>query len=280
MTHSILARASRSQIRDDPFPHLVLDEALPRDYYAELEASYPDLDFVSGGAPLASNALYLRSAVDVLESPRVPALWREFFAFHCSEAFFRQACELWRERIERLHPDLEDNFGRPLGDFTLGVRQPGKHDNPENRKTDVVMDCQFGTNSPVRSASSVRGPHVDNPAKLFAALLYFRHAADDSTGGDLELYRLKRRYAKGRATRIDPDSLEVFLRVPYAPNRMVMWLNSARSAHGVTPRSVTPRTRRYVNFLAECYAGRRGDYFTAFPARERSVRGLLERLRA
>ena len=41
-------------------------------------------------------------------------------------------------------------------------------------------------NSPVTRKSSVRGPHHDTPGELYGALLYFRDAADKSTGGDLQ----------------------------------------------------------------------------------------------
>lgn len=281
MVHSILERADKSQIRDEPFPHLIMDNALPEAYYAELEAAFPSLDFVAGQGELDNNMLYLRSALDVIGNFEVAAVWRDFFAFHCSADFFHQACSFWRERIDRLNPDLEENFGKPLEDFTVGLRQPRKHENPENKSADVMMDCQFGMSSPVRSVSSVRGPHVDNRAKLFAALLYFRHPDDDSTGGELELYRLKgRRYPNRRMTKIDAKYIECVERVPYGANRLVVWLNSAYSIHGVSPRSIANMPRRYINFLGECYAGKRDDYFTAFSAEGFSPRGLIDQLRA
>jgi hypothetical protein len=43
-------------------------------------------------------------------------------------------------------------------------------------------------NAPVKTKSAVRGPHVDGPAEMWAGLLYFRHAADEtSQGGDLQV---------------------------------------------------------------------------------------------
>ena len=39
----------------------------------------------------------------------------------------------------------------------------------------------------------------------------------------------------------------------YAPNTLVMWLNTPDALHGVTPRAVTEAPRRYVNFVADCY---------------------------
>ena len=279
MVHSILERAERSQVREEPYPILVLENALPEAYYAELEASYPSIGFVAGQSELENNKIYLKPAADILENPSIPAIWREFAAFHCSPEFFHQVIEFWRDWIERLYPDLEQNFGKPLEDFTLELRRPGKHDNPENRDADIMMDCQFGMHSPVTSMSSARGPHVDNRAKLFAALLYFRHADDNSSGGNLELYRLKGRpYPKRHMTKIDAKYVEHVDTVPYGANKLVMWPNSGYSIHGVSPRSITNMPRRYVNFLGECYGGRRDDFFTSFPPEKFSFRGLLDRI--
>jgi hypothetical protein len=38
---SVLRRATRAQLRQQPFPYLVLDNALPDALYAQLEATYP-----------------------------------------------------------------------------------------------------------------------------------------------------------------------------------------------------------------------------------------------
>ena len=52
----------------------------------------------------------------------------------------------------------------------------------------------------------------------------------------------------------DGRFVEPFRTVPYRANSFVMWLNTERSLHGVTPRAITPVHRRYVNFIGECYA--------------------------
>jgi len=62
----------------------------------------------------------------------------------------------------------------------------------DNLGTDMKLDCQFGMNSPVSSLGSVRGPHIDKPYKLYAALLYFRRPDDNFAGGDLDLYRARK----------------------------------------------------------------------------------------
>jgi hypothetical protein len=248
------AGLGRAAIRMSPFPHLVVPDALPRALYEELEHSYPPLTEVAGPGPLASNRLYKLAAADVIASARIAPRWREFFAYHTSAEFFRRVHALWKDALAELHPDMPAAFGKAPEDFAVVRRQPGKKGNAANFAADIVLDCQFGMNSPVTTPSSVRGPHLDNPAKLFAALLYFRHADDTSTGGELELYRIKAgQNPIARGSRVRPEAVEVAAHVAYAPNTLVMWINSPRAIHGVSPRSITESPRRYVNFLGECY---------------------------
>lgn len=279
MVVSILNRADRAQIVAEPYPHVIIDGALPADYFAALEESYPSLDLVAGDKAIENNTLYLQSTRAVRDSTEIAKPWREFFAYHSSPAFFAEVRAFWGDWIDQVHPDLEENFGKALEDFSIGLRHPGQTKNPDNREADIMMDCQFGVNSPVTQVSSVREPHLDNPAKLFAALLYFRHDEDDSEGGDLELYRLKGRFPKNRGRNIiEMKYIEKVKTVAYKANRMVMWLNSPYSIHGVSPRSVTPLTRRYVNFLGECYAGKKELYFIRTPEQPSLFKNVLDRL--
>src|SRR5690606_13739013 len=98
--------------------------------------------------------------------------------------------------------------------------------------------------------------------KLYAALLYFRRPEDDVPGGDLDLFRFRseRYYFDGRLDLAD-RYVERFDTVRYAPNTLVAWLNTSRSLHGVTPRPPNRTTRRYVNFLCECYRLEGGGFF-------------------
>ena len=100
----------------------------------------------------------------------------------------------------------------------------------------------------------VRRAHRKQCFKLFVGLLYFRRSDDTSSGGDLDLYRIKnRRYYHDRKLNVPERFIEPAVQVPYRANTLVMFLNTERSLHGVTPRSVTDVPRRFVNFLGECY---------------------------
>jgi hypothetical protein len=265
--HSILARLDPAAIATEPFPHLVAENALDPGYYAELAAAFPDATTVAGPGELASNRAYRLPAPKALAHPDVPPLWREFVEYHCSDAYLRELVRFWGPAIARAYPDFERLVGKPLPELTGAMRRYSRRAelDPANLGADVALDCQFVINSPVRERSSVRGPHLDQPYTLFAALLYFRDPSDRSEGGDLELYR--RRGAGGRFDgryHVAPEAVEAFRTVRYAPNTLVMWLNTRDALHGVTPRAVTEAPRAYVNFVADCY-GLAGDVLFEVP---------------
>lgn len=189
-----------------------------------------------------------------------PAIWSDFLAYHSSQAFFDEFCDRWAADIARCHPTLEAAYGKRLHEFDIGVREAGKTADPANQDHDLVLDCQGAVNSPVTEVSSVRGPHLDSSRKLFSALLYFRHPDDDSTGGDLEFYRLKEGRAPDEWSAIDAALVERTHVVPYRANTLVMFINSPGALHGVSRRSVTAMPRRYVDFLGECYGTSAVDF--------------------
>jgi hypothetical protein len=105
----------------------------------------------------------------------------------------------------------------------------------------------FGINTPVTAPSSVRGAHVDSWHKLFVGLFYLRRPDDESTGGDLILYRRKPGRRRDRwAASIDFDDVEAVVTVPYEPNSYVLFLNTEDAIHGVSPRSVSSVPRYLV----------------------------------
>jgi hypothetical protein len=278
MSQSILARITPDQIVYDPYPHICVQDALAPDYYAELDAAYPQIQTIAGPGPYANNRLYNLRAQHVLDNPGIPKIWRDFFAYHCSQEFLKEAVAFWRPAIDQAFPDLEDRFGKPLTELTAAMRQRGRTKTPANLLADCMLDCQFGVNSPVTQTTSVRVPHVDNPAKLFAGILYFRSRDDRSTGGDLNLYRLKSdRYYHTKDLDVPERFIERVKQVPYSANTLIMWINVPHSLHGVTPRSVTDIPRRYVNFVSESYT-LQGDFFSVKYSPSHRLIGTLKRM--
>lgn len=253
--HSVLAKARRADLRYDPFPHLVIENCLPEDYYRALEQSYPeDATILQLDAwrrrQRGQNQRADICAHQAFEHPELVApVWLEFMRHHCSGAFYAEVIALLGPEMKTLYPDLERRLGGRLEDRTVGVRfQPGGDTGA------LSLDCQVGINTAVTRRSSVRGAHTDAPEELYAMLLYFRRADDDAPGGDLEILRwrdgVERRFV---GTAVDDADCERVSTVPYAPNTLVVFLNAQHAVHAVSPREPTAKSRRLVNVIGEVY---------------------------
>ena len=260
---SILSRASRTQIREDPFPHLVVPDALPADAYRALIAAFPSDRTVIADKRSKPNQAYRLPACRVIDDPNVAESGRAFFRYHTSRSFFEEVVAFWRSHLVALYGSVDAVFGRPAEAAVTAMRMPGRDGNPANQEADLTLECQFVINTPATQSSSVRGPHIDNPSKLFAALLYCRSEDDETDGGDLDLYRVTapgfRFYANDYA--IDAAQIERTATIRYAPNTLVMWLNSVHAVHGVSPRAATARSRRYINLIGERFRSEGAEFF-------------------
>lgn len=251
---SILGSSEPRDVSGDPFSHLVREACLPADLYRDLAASFPPLEVVLGDRkPRLVNAAARLPAFKVLDNPVIPSAWRDFFAFHASDQFWRDIVRVFGDAMRATHPNLERMAGKELEAWRAGPRgAPGDFD--------VRLDCQFVVNTPwpvgkstttTWPQRSVKTAHVDKRDTLLSALLYFRAPDDAGKGGDLELYAWNHepRFLKPRV--IVPSDIELRGRVPYAANTLVAFVNSTRAAHGVTPREPSPLPRRYINFIVE-----------------------------
>lgn len=242
---SILHRARPADVVDDPFPHVVLEEALDPELYRELARQFPSPEVILDGRTPASNTYAHFHAFRALDNPGVSPLWRDFIACHVSPRFFAEVVGLFGDRIRALNPHLEGAVGRRLEEMETGVRF---RDEP----WDVGLECQPTYCAPVDEPSRSIGPHVDREVALYAGLLYFRLKDDDSTGGDLEIYRFKGSRREYGVRRSVPDELvEKVKTIPYRPNTLVFFLHSPESVHAVSERSRTSHPRLHVNFVAE-----------------------------
>jgi hypothetical protein len=242
---SVLHKVTRADVVREPFPHVVVDDALDGELYAELAASFPPGEVVRDGRPLENNTAYRLGSARILEDGGLTPEWKEFVRLHTSQAFFHEVLALFGDAIRELHPTLESRLGMSLDDARTSVRGAEPF-------ADVALDAQLCWGSPVTSVSSSAPCHVDRQVALFAGLLYCRLPHDDAPGGDLELYRFlgsEHRYDKRRW--VDPSLVEPVKHIPYAANRLVFFIHSPHSLHGVTLRGLTPWPRLHVNFLAE-----------------------------
>ncbi|MEL7044850.1 MAG: 2OG-Fe(II) oxygenase [Pseudomonadota bacterium] len=241
---------------DDPYPLIICGDALPKTLYDSLAAVFPGVDCfrrLLGDAvpryprqPEYQRWLHrLRKGNQRVSLPyaltadslALSPPWRGFLREHCRPEFARSLLDLFSTDIQQRYPDLgttEPRIGRRFLDSG----------------SDLRIDALLALNTPATRRGAVTRPHTDDPEKLITGLLYFADARDDA-GGDLIIYR--RRRAATRRTMKWPSrhSLQEVMRIPYRPNTAVFMLNTPDSVHGVSPRSPSPRPRRFVNFVLE-----------------------------
>lgn len=227
MISSVLAKAT--EVRRRPYPHVVIEDALPADLYDALAEQFPPMDFIVGERDAWSNRALFYKACDIRRHGGVSELWAEFACYHCSGAFYRDVLKVFGREIRKMFGD------RDWQGLSVGVRGIDDFDS-----VDLLTDAQFGVNVPVvGEPSSVRGPHFDSPRKLYNGLLYFRHPDDRSEGGDFLICQ-----------HLGGDEWTEVGRVPYRANILVFFINAA-AGHGVSPRSSDPHPRRYMSFAGE-----------------------------
>jgi hypothetical protein len=240
---SILAKAG--EVKWDPWPHIVIHDALPKDLYAKLLETRLDWEQImlwsSRQPKKMPNARYDLAAGMVLKLD-YPSLkpWKDFIAYHVSGQFWRDILSVFGEVIRIAHPRFSTD--EPVGCRYLD-------------HAPILLDCQMGINSPTGpEPSRVVGPHIDNPQALFAGMLYM----GEEGGGDLQLYRWKKQRVfkqEGMGHRIPDDAVDLVSVIPYANNTFVGFINSPDTVHGVSPRQ-SEQPRLLTNFLVDSARGK------------------------
>ncbi|RUW62276.1 hypothetical protein [Mesorhizobium sp. M7A.F.Ca.US.008.03.1.1] len=248
---SVLQRATRTDVRSEPFPHIILRDALPENLYQKLADTFPTPETL-GVDTRNNNTRWDYEAHRVRSNEAVPQVWRDFIAYHASQAFFDEIADLFYDDVHRQYPDYYPTYEQ-LKSLKAGVRFSdtyGTHD--------ILMDAMLSGNTPVTNAGSVRTSHVDYGDKLFSGLFYMRPADYDAVGGDLTISRFKSRYvtledktALFNDAYVDDSHLECVETVKYDRNLLVLFINSIESVHGVTVRQPTNKSRLFVNLVGE-----------------------------
>ncbi|WP_020178514.1 hypothetical protein [Methylopila sp. M107] len=247
---SIIRGATRADVRTDPFPHLVLHNALPEELYAELAASFPDPKAL-GVDTRKNNERWNYFAYKVAKNPSLSPLWRDFIAYHASQAFYDELIELFHEDICALYPHRFPNKAAL-------AKRAGTRKLADFANASVLLDAMISGNTPVTTAGSVRTSHLDLGDKLFSGLFYMRPDDYDAIGGDLTISRFRPEYDTAEKRNalfdgayVDDRHLETVTTVPYAKNTVVLFVNSLDSVHGVTVRQPSDKSRLFVNLVVQ-----------------------------
>ena len=181
----IAAALDRAEVVEDPYAHLVVDQALPAEIAGTILDEMPPIEVLSQGLPLGSNRRFYLPTEKALADPRISNEWKAAIGAvnDAPQGLLDWVTGNLGSHILAAYPDFEARFG-PLDGLKAVPRAQ-----PNRRRNEVGFDAQIVVNSPALSeGTSVRGPHLDRPDKLISALLYLRSEDDNSTGADLQMF--------------------------------------------------------------------------------------------
>ena len=229
----------------EPYPHFVIEDALPKEVYDQLESEWPTEQLLAT-EPFDQGICHRLKADEMLKPEKVSDLWKEFTEYHTSLIFYKEMIEV----LGGLVPTVENLTLSPRG-WDTG------HDK-------IGTDCQTVMHKPIDFSS--RTAHIDNPREIYAALLYMPYKDDQSTGGEFQIHETNADITevnKNGGREVKEKAGNIVKTVPYKANTLVVFCNnSARCVHSVSARKDAVFPRRSVNIIAEFNRAAKRSMFT------------------
>jgi len=231
----------------DPYPHIVIENALDSEVADELRATFPPSDVVHSDESL-NNSRWSFGANEVASNSDISDVWRAVTAYHTS-------AEFWAEVRSAFGSCLDDCILKSRNRASLGVDpRVGVRGASSFDSCDVLLEAHISGNTPVTALTSVRGTHLDEGNKIISGLFYLRPDDDDSTGGDFLVQGWKKWIPKPMYSKLYfegmNDVVEDVKTVPYRHNTLVLFVDSIDALHAVSPRAPTRFTRQFMSLAA------------------------------
>ena len=238
--YSVLQNTNNIQFKSNYFPYIVIDDALPLELYNMLKSKLPTSEKIIGKNEYHENFAYRYNANNSLKDKDISNEWKEFIKYHTSYNFLEEFYNIFGESIKKIYRAEKEKL---FNENNVGIRF--------EKKNHFNLDCQFVINTPTNGNTAVIEPHLDNPVEFYAGLLYMKDDDDDSVGGNLTTYTFKDKPSFYGKSRVREEKVNLIEEIEYKKNRLVMFLNSPYSLHGVTKRSKTKFYRKYINIIGE-----------------------------
>jgi len=251
MNLSLLQNFKENNFFLDPFPHIVIENALPEKLYNELSETYPTNQF----SYTNQNNIFLTiTSKEIKKNDEISDLWKNFMWFHKSKEFCHQVFDIFAKNIVDTYPNFFKNK-EELYNLKVGLH--------EKDNADIFLLSGIWCNIPVKKKSPIVGIHADSPHKFTTALFYMKDK-NDTAGGDLILHywrvnlpfflkKIILAKRKNFLNNIIKKFQFLFIsdrkKIQYSSNTLVMYIDSIDALHSVTAREVTRDLRKFCHFI-------------------------------
>lgn len=244
---SFLDRISSSQVRAHPFPHILVEDALPPALCDQLIAQFPSQEVISLGRRPTQTTKFYYHIRQANEDWRISPLWKKTLRELVQPDIWHHFMRIFGDSLLREYPDFEERYGNPVA-FRVGNRR--YDDFGDN---DVLLDSKTLIHTPSAGEPEIeRLPHLKFFSTVFLAYLFLRPDDDLAHGAEFDFYSIKdgERILLGPRHVAQPNQLTPETRIPYRKNTLVIFLNTARSFQAVAARSASNKPYMALHFTA------------------------------
>lgn len=238
LVSDLLISHKKPDMRYDPFPYFYVDDYLPKDLYTALYDEFPSIKCFKNSNRLGRMAFNRRSQV-FFEFLASSPLWATMIEAVRSDEFLKDAEAFLRSSLVRARGVAGLKKWR---NHSLGSRGVPIIERP------IDLSCEFS----LLPTGAQLYPHTDKPEKLVSFLLYFAEPDWESRyGGATDLYRAKdaKHDHNWSGRPVTFDAVDVVFRSEFRPNRLLAFVKTRNSYHGVSPvTSPAGMLRKSFNF--------------------------------
>ena len=248
----VFASIDRGILVEDPYPHLVVENALPSEVADTLLAAMPPLHVFLQGREPGSNVRFALPSPQAFDHPGISDEWKGSAAgLRCGTAGVARSHAV---SVRRLHPADLSGIRAPVRTHVRASRHASTCTGPTAARG--PDGCPDGHQQPGLERRDQRARPPSRPARqahLGPALLAL--CLGRPVGGELQLYAPATRKLTFDDTNLGSgDSVRVVRTYPYRHNLLVLPFCSPVAIHGVSPRGQTPIPRYHLHLVGEVAA--------------------------
>jgi hypothetical protein len=222
------------EVSHDPWPHIVIKNALPEEIHDELINTLPDERLNNQEPRDHHNKLTWQARDIIAEKQPISHIWQEFMAHHLSREFFDKVLNVFEPWSKKLKIPSDK------------IELQDRYDPNSGSRSNCYTDFSFVKHPPINDISN-RTPHTDNEKEIYAGLLYLKYPGDKSTGGDFCIHKAESLAMNSHRVYESPGP--IVKSCPYESNNFVMFWNGKDTQHSVSPRHNAKHPRWSINMI-------------------------------